>query len=70
MPACKVCKRRIDLSVTGVRAYKCSECGKGVCRDHFDFAREICHGCAGLPVTSGRVPFSFVRKPSDDRGKR
>lgn len=66
MPACKICRRRIDLSVTGVRAHTCKECGKAVCKDHFDFARQICHNCAGLPVTKGKVPFSFIRKSPDN----
>ena len=68
MPACKICRKRIDLSITGVRAHTCKKCGKAVCRDHFDFTRQVCHNCAGLPVTSGKVPFSFIRKTSDNPG--
>ena len=66
MPACKVCKRRIDLSVTGVRAHKCKECGRMVCRDHYEFGRGICYECAGLPIAFGGTPFSFIRKPSEN----
>ncbi|UCF08549.1 MAG: hypothetical protein JSW28_02345 [Thermoplasmata archaeon] len=66
MPACKICKRRIDLSITGVRAHKCKACGKSVCRDHFDFGKDICYRCADLPVSPGKVPFSFIRKSPVD----
>ena len=62
MPACRICKQRIDLSKTGVRAHKCKECGKLVCRNHFDFAREICYNCADIPAVKGKIPFSFIRK--------
>jgi len=64
MPVCKICKQRIDLSITGVRAYKCKECGKLVCRNHFDFGRDICFECAGKPIVKGKIPFSFIRKSS------
>lgn len=65
MPACKICKKRIDLSVTGVRTHKCKECGRIVCRDHYDFGRSICYDCAGLPIAHGGTSFSFIRKTSD-----
>jgi hypothetical protein len=64
MPACKICRARIDLSVTGIRAYKCKECGRAVCRNHYDSGRGICHNCAGLPISTGKVPFSFIRRSS------
>lgn len=69
MPACKICRQRIDLSITGVRAYTCKGCGRAVCKNHFDSAREVCYNCAGLPVTSGKVPFSFIRKSHDNPRK-
>ncbi|UCG70355.1 MAG: hypothetical protein JSV09_04875 [Thermoplasmata archaeon] len=70
MPACKICKKRIDLSITGVRAHKCKECGKVVCRNHFEFGKGICYVCADLPIARGGTPFSFIRKPSDDAKNR
>ena len=63
MPYCSICKERIDLSETGVRAHKCTECDKTVCENHFYFTRNICYGCAGLPQSTGGVAFSFIRKP-------
>ena len=62
MPRCSSCKRRIDLSRTGVRAYICSKCNRPTCRDHFDFNRGICYKCAGLQISQGKCSFSFVRK--------
>lgn len=62
MPKCSSCRRRIDLSHTGIRAYICSQCGKPSCREHFDFSRGICYKCAGLQIGKGKCSFSFVRK--------
>ena len=62
MPKCSSCKRRIDLSQTGVRSYFCNECKKPTCRDHFDFDRGICYKCAGLQISKSKCSFSFVRK--------
>ncbi len=60
MPNCKLCRERIDVSRTGVRAYKCARCGATVCKEHCG-ADKVCHGCAGLPVTQVRK--SFIRRP-------
>lgn len=62
MSKCSCCKRRIDLSHTGIRTYICSVCKKPACRDHFDFSRGICYKCAGLQISQGKCSFSFVRK--------
>jgi hypothetical protein len=62
LPNCRICKERIDLSITGVRVYNCSECNKMVCKDHFDATRFICYDCAGLPAAHGGIAFSFIRK--------
>ncbi|UCE36640.1 MAG: hypothetical protein JSW00_14145 [Thermoplasmata archaeon] len=64
MPNCRICRERIDLSQTGIRAHKCGECKKIVCRNHYDFTRDICYECAGLPISSGGLAFSFIRKSS------
>ena len=66
MPRCSSCKRRIDLSQTGIRSYICNECKKPTCRDHFDFDRGICYKCEGLKISQSKCCFSFVRK---DLGK-
>jgi hypothetical protein len=63
LPNCRICKERIDLSITGVRAHTCNECRRIVCKDHFDFTRYICYDCAGLPNSHGGIAFSFIRKP-------
>ena len=70
MPACKICKNRIDLSITGVRAYTCKDCGRLVCRNHYDFGKGICYECAGLPIVKGKIPFSFIRKPSESSSEK
>ena len=62
MPNCRLCRERIDVSRTGVRAYRCGRCGATVCREHFG-SEKICHGCAGIPVTV--VKRSFIRKPGE-----
>ena len=62
MPRCSSCKRRIDLSHTGIRAYTCSKCNKPTCKDHYDFERGICYKCAGLKISKSKCSFSFVRK--------
>ncbi|UCE74016.1 MAG: hypothetical protein JSV56_13510 [Methanomassiliicoccales archaeon] len=73
MPACRICKERIDLSITGVRAHKCKECDRVVCRDHYDYVSDVCYECAGLPVSYGGIAFSFIRKtpkkPKDEPKK-
>lgn len=61
MPPCKLCRRRIDLSKTGIRAKRCVKCGAAVCRDHYREADGLCYGCAGLPVRAN--PMAFVRAP-------
>lgn len=68
MPACRICRQRIDVSRTGVRAYKCEECRKLVCRNHFDFAKGICYSCADIPASKGKIPFSFIRKSNEKSG--
>jgi hypothetical protein len=75
MPRCSSCKRRIDLSYTGIRSYFCSKCKKPTCKDHFDFERGICFRCAGIQISKGKCAFSFVRKDALDsktasRGKK
>ena len=75
MPTCSSCKKRIDLSHTGIRAYICSKCKKPTCRDHFDFDRGICYKCAGLQISKGKCSFSFVRNDlvgtkNSDRSKK
>ena len=62
MPVCKLCRQRIDLSRTGVRAYRCEKCGAAVCLDHFEPSKKQCHSCAGLPVRQRKR--SFIRKPA------
>ena len=62
MPRCSSCKRRIDLSHTGIRSYFCSKCKKPTCRDHFDFETGICYKCAGIQISQSKCSFSFVRK--------
>lgn len=47
MPYCKLCGKRIELSTTGVRVYKCRLCGRVVCRDDFELVRGLCSACAG-----------------------
>lgn len=61
MPACKLCRKRIDVSRTGVRAYRCSRCGLTVCRSHYLDDGGICVRCAGRPVVMERL--SFIRPP-------
>jgi len=61
MPVCKLCKERIDLSKTGVRARRCERCGAAVCEEHFHGGRSLCHECAGIPVSTKKR--SFIRKP-------
>ena len=70
MPACRICKKRIDLSITGVRAHKCKKCANIVCRDHYDFSKGVCYKCADLPIAPGRRAFSFVRKSKDAPQKK
>lgn len=48
MPYCRICGKRIELSTTGVKVYKCRLCGKVVCRDDFDIVRNLCINCAGI----------------------
>jgi len=62
MPRCSSCKRRIDVSHTGVRSYFCSKCKRPTCKDHYDFERGICFKCAGLQISKSKCGFSFVRK--------
>lgn len=62
MPNCRLCKKRIDLSKTNVRAYKCKECQNIVCKNHYDASKGICYLCGGLPISTGRIAFSFIRK--------
>ncbi|MEM1537466.1 MAG: hypothetical protein QXK12_07015 [Candidatus Nezhaarchaeales archaeon] len=50
MPVCKICNTRIELSRTGVRAYKCRICGRIVCYDHYDLVRSLCYVCARIPI--------------------
>jgi hypothetical protein len=64
MPKCSCCKRRIDLSHTGIRAYICSKCNRPACRNHFDFSKGICYKCADIQISRGKCSFSFVRKAS------
>jgi predicted nucleic acid binding AN1-type Zn finger protein len=47
MPICKICKARVDVSQTGVRAYRCRVCGKMFCKDHFLLEKSVCVRCAG-----------------------
>ena len=63
MPVCKLCRERIDLSRTGVRARRCGGCGAVVCDAHYSRERGLCHACAGLPVSQRRR--SFIRKRSE-----
>jgi DNA-directed RNA polymerase subunit RPC12/RpoP len=60
MPICTVCKERIDLTKKYERVYKCSKCGKAVCRQHYEESKKQCYNCAG----KGFVPKkrSFVRR--------
>ena len=66
MPRCKLCRRRIDVSKTGVVAYKCRNCGSVVCKGHFVPEKELCLKCAGVDEEEierrGRPFGSFVRK--------
>jgi predicted nucleic acid binding AN1-type Zn finger protein len=68
MPACKICRERIDVSKTGVRAYRCEVCGKMFCKDHFLLQKGICVRCAGwseeeiAQVKRVKRFGSFVRK--------
>lgn len=64
MPVCKLCRERIDLSRTGVRAYRCESCGAAVCLDHYEPGRKLCHSCANIPVHPSKR--SFIRKPAAD----
>ncbi len=57
MPTCKICRKRIKVSTTGIRSYKCRICGRTVCFDHYDVSRGLCHICAGImpekkPITT------------------
>jgi len=61
MPVCKLCRTRIDLSQTGERAHRCVKCGAAVCREHYHFGQNLCHGCAGVPLSVKRR--SFIRRP-------
>ncbi len=66
MPVCKLCRERIDLSRTGVRAHRCGSCGAAVCAEHFEPERGLCRACAGLPVFQRRR--SFIRKRARPEG--
>jgi len=55
LPYCKICGRRIELSNTGVRVYKCRWCGKIVCRDDFDLVRNLCVECSGAKSKKAAV---------------
>lgn len=73
MPICKICKERIDVSKTGVRAYRCRNCDKIFCKEHFLVERGICLICAGYSeeeiaqLDRGRKFSSFIRKPKGGR---
>lgn len=62
MPNCRLCRNRIDLSITNVRAYKCEKCKNIVCKGHFEASKGICYSCADLPIGKGGRSFSFIRK--------
>lgn len=62
MPVCKLCRERIDLSQTGVRARRCDRCGAAVCEEHFHGGQNLCHECAGMKVDVKKR--SFIRKPA------
>ena len=47
MPFCRLCRSRIDVSKTGVNAYRCRKCGKMFCKSHFSLEKNICLECAG-----------------------
>ena len=62
MPVCKLCRERIDLSKTGVRARRCEKCGAAVCEEHFHGGQGLCHECANIPFSTRKR--SFIRKPA------
>jgi len=53
VPYCRICGRRIELSTTGVKVYKCRWCGKIVCRDDYDLVRNLCVECSGAKARRG-----------------
>lgn len=60
MPLCTVCRKRIDLTKKFERVYKCSKCGKAVCREHYKESKQLCYNCAGKEFTPKKR--SFIRK--------
>ncbi|UCH88787.1 MAG: hypothetical protein JSV49_11175 [Thermoplasmata archaeon] len=65
MPNCHICGCRIDLSQKGVRVLKCKNCNKITCSDHLITSSSTCYECEERPVPTGKIPFSFIRKPAD-----
>lgn len=47
MPVCKLCNERIEVARIGVRAYRCRNCGKMFCKEHFLLEKAVCLICGG-----------------------
>jgi len=74
MPFCKICRRRIDVSRTGVVAYRCRVCGAVCCGAHYLPERRLCVRCANVSEEKVRrmgAPFrSATRSDAKDAPRR
>ena len=68
MPNCKLCKVRIDVSRTGVRAFRCRLCGRVVCKSHFVPSKDLCTECASVPEE--KISSKLRKFSSHIRGKQ
>lgn len=68
MPVCPLCNKRIDVSKTGIRAYRCRNCGKMFCKEHFLLDKNVCLICGGyskeeiFQLDRSKKFVSFVRR--------
>jgi hypothetical protein len=68
MPNCKICRTRIDVSQTGVRAFRCRLCGRTVCKFHFVPSKDLCTECDG--ISQEKISSKVRRFSSHIRGSQ